>query len=1336
MNPVTGVGGASPSDDSADQADSGVLQQVHNILPGGVLDVATAVTAASIVVATSSVVTTSTALTVSATTSTVATTSVGKGGSGGRSDKGKGPAPKRHAAGSVPTTTSVHPVPASANPELSVPTSSVTTAACTTTADLNFDVILNSLIETARTRRAAADAADARASSAAVAAVRAHNRADAIPDTDPNLTRARARASARGMDKYARDVAVRAAAAAASAAAADHVVAQARVFATGLVVVQDRVSDSTATALGVDFGTIIDSVVATARNCHAAADAADARANSAATSAALAAAALAASVIDTDSAAARRARASVINADRYARFTASVAASGAADAHAAAAAADHVVAQARAFAPGRVVAQDRVADSTDFDLASNTRDLDKYHARAADVRSAAPRAADARAAAAVADARAAAADHVVAQARAFAAYLSDSSVTTLGVDFGIIIDSVVATARNCHAAADAADARASYAAAAAARAAVIPDTDPDLARARDIDKYARDTSARAADARAAATAADHVVALAYAFAADHGVAQDRLADRSADSRVPITCRDFDIILDSVVTSALAFHDAARDANARANSAAAAVARSSAVAAVARSSARAAAPIPDTDNAARARRARPRARASARARFCARAADSEDRAADSLVPSPGPDSSLVPPGFVDSLGFVVSLEFSEVVSKLISAVSALAKDIIRYHIARTVSSILRNLSSSERSAWCLTNVKLYELKFLTRCFAEYSSKLLPTFINNLCGVRVWDSSSRSLVLLTGNRLADFWLSLDEAILKAIAGFFMPKWYELIGRSSASSGTVEGLSDLCGGDFVSACARAGTSSSSVSIFDSASEGMRARVASHDGGSLAGGDSVDLFGFEVPPEVEGMVKVLTSEVSALARRIYSSVVAVSVSHTLRELSFSEQCAWLIANMMSYRTSFMHRFFLEYCGGLCSEFICSLFRVVPGDASDSSLLPLTGDSLRGFWMSLSETVMNIVQDIFKAEWSLLTNQFSVLLGPGEESSSAVLCVGDFISARDKAGVSDLAASGMRVRGTARRRAVSHVTEVTSGSSVADVVSVAGGSCSVAAGDSSVVTIDVPPPPPPPPTTTTTTTSSSSLEPPSLFFTVEETGLSAGVVASEVLVVTEETVEDVIFIDDHSSLSEGELGGKLSSSLSEEEALVVEVSAPSLSETPVLIGEEEVEVSKVGLPMVGASVSDLGVLEGESSEGRVMPTTSASSVTSSSVIEVEGSSTIPRIVSSAGPVAPKKLFMKMYSAGMSSSSMSSGSIVSSGPLSSLPVATGIGSTLAATTGTASGGGDIGDRLAALLNRGLPPSPPPVSESAPTGGEASSSSRGSVRARRKRKRRN
>ncbi|WP_141663828.1 hypothetical protein [Candidatus Ichthyocystis sparus] len=1092
MNPVTGVGGASPSDDGADQADSGVLQQVHT--SGGGLDVATSVTAISTIAAASSVVTTSSVLAASATTSTVATTSVGKGSSGGRSDKGKGPAPKRYATGSVLTTTSVHSAPASANPELSVTTSSVTTAVHTTTADLDFNIILDSLIETARTRRAASDAADARASSAAAAAICARNRADAIPDTDPNLTRARAcaLASAHAMDRHALYTSASAADARTAAAAADLVVSRARAFAANLIAARDQGADSLVSGLGsADFDVILSSVVASARDCHADADVVAARASAAAAAADIA-----------NRAAADAVRARDVAVDCADPFT------------------------------------------TDADLGA--------------VRACARR------------------------------------------------------ARN---------------------------------RASAANSYSRSIAARAADARAAAAAADIVVAQARAFAACLVVAQDRAAD---DSRVPSPGLDSDPISNSSCT-----------------------------------------------------------------------ADVAGSSTSSLLP----DSSLMPTGFVDLFGFAVSLEFSEVVDKLISEICALAKNVIYYYITKTVLNVICNLSNSERRAWCLTNGKLYELKFVSKCFAEYSSKLLPTFINALCSVKVWDSSSRSLVLLTGNRLANFWASLDRAIFKAVVGFFMSKWYKLIGRFSAPSGSVEESYDLCGGDFVNACARAGTSSSSVSRFDLASEVMRARVASYDGGS------VDLFGFAVSPEVEGMVNVLISEVSVLARRTYSSVVAVPVSRVLRRLSFSEQCAWLITNMMLYKTSFAYRFFLDYCGGLCSEFICSLFRVIPGDDSDRRLLSLTGDSLRCFWISLSGTIMRVLQDIFLEEWSALTSQFSVLLGLGEESSSTVLCVGDFVSARDNTGVPVLAISAMSRSRVVARRDLSHFAEVASGSSVAAGVSVAGG---VSVSATSVID-------PPPPT---------SSESPPLFFTAEESGLSLDVVESEVLVITEGANDDVVFIDDHSSVSEGELGGRPSSSLSDEEALVVEVSTPSPSEMLVSAGEEEVEVSEVVLPIVGAA-ADLGVLEGESSERTVMPTTGASLVTSSSVVEVGGSSTtMPRIGSpalrigsSAGPVAPKKSFMSRYragvtsSSGMSSASMSSSSIVSSGPLSSVPVAmTGSVPPLATTTGTAPVEVDIGERLAALLNRGLPPSPPPASELAPTGGEASSSTRGSGRGGRKRKR--
>ncbi|WP_242645277.1 hypothetical protein, partial [Candidatus Ichthyocystis hellenicum] len=550
------------------------------------------------------------------------TTSVGKGSSGGRSDKGKGPASKRRAAASVLTTT--HPVPASTNPELSGPTSSVTTAVCTTIAHLNFDVILDSVIETARVRLAAADDADARASSAAAAAVSAHSHADSIPDTDPELTRARARAraSARAMDRHACDAAVRAADARAAAAAANLVVSHASAFAVSHAsafaadLAQDLVADSLVPGPGsADFNIVLDGVVANARDCHAAAVAAAARANSAA-------------------AAAARANSS---------------------------------ADAAARARDIAVAADSLTSDTDSDAA-----------------------------------------------------------------------------RVC-----------------ARRA---------RARARAAGSYFRALATLAATARDAAVAADVVVAQARAFAAGLVVAQDL-------------------------------------------------------------------------------------------------------AADSRVPSPGPDSSLIPPGFVDLFGFVVSLKFSDVVNDLISGVCTLAKDIISYYILRAVSNILRNLSVSERRAWCLTNGKFYELKFVARCFAGYSTELLPTFLNSLRSVRTWDSSSRSLVLLTGDRLADFWASLDKAIFKAITSFFMSRWCGLINRFSVMSGPEEGSSALCGGDFVNACARSDTSLPLVSRFDSASEGMRVRVASQDGGSLDGGDFVYLFGFEVPPRVEEMVNVLICEVSALA-------------------------------------------------------------------------------------------------------------------------------------------------------------------------------------------------------------------------------------------------------------------------------------------------------------------------------------------------------------------------------------------------------------------------------------------------------------------------------
>ncbi|WP_141663352.1 hypothetical protein [Candidatus Ichthyocystis sparus] len=553
---------------------------------------------------------------------------------------------------------------------------------------------------------------------------------------------------------------------------------------------------------------------------------------------------------------------------------------------------------------------------------------------------------------------------------------------------------------------------------------------------------------------------------------------------------------------------------------------------------------------------------------------------------SSTPSLLPDPSSLDPGFVgfvDLFGFGVLPELSEVVNRLISEVCAFAKRIYPHMVRAPVTDVLCKLSGSEQFAWCIDNMMFYETNLVARCFAAYYAKFLPEFIDPLCSVRAWDFSSRSLLPLMGNRLGDFWVSLDQAVLRAVGNFFTARWDSLIRHLSVPLGPGEGSSALCGGDFVNAYDKVGVPSLSVSRFGLITGGTRAQVVPHGGGSVADGHSVDLFGFKVPPEVSEMFNILICGVSALARRTYSSLVRVPMLDALSVLSSSEQHAWLVANVMLYKTAFMAKCFAEYCAEFRPVFIDSLFGVRAWDTPGSSFLSLTGERLRSFWMLLGRAIMEVVGDIFAAEWGKFTRPFFASLGPGEESSFTVLCGRDFVNARAKAGVPALAISGagsiMRAR---RARKVSHVAEEASGSSVA---------------------------------------SSSSV--------------------------------------------------------------------------------------------------------------------SASSITTA-VVEIEESSTITRRNPLSG-LGPKKSFMSRFSSGTSSSGVSSSSVLSSSivsavPLSSVSVGMSSISTLATTTDTGSGeGGDIGERLAALLNRDLPPSPPPASESTPAGGGASSSHRGGGKRKRKRK---
>uniref|UniRef100_UPI001584B61A hypothetical protein n=1 Tax=Candidatus Ichthyocystis hellenicum TaxID=1561003 RepID=UPI001584B61A len=805
-----------------------------------------------------------------------------------------------------------------------------------------------------------------------------------------------------------------------------------------------------------------------------------------------------------------------------------------------------------------------------------------------------------------------------------------------------------------------ATATAAVAARARARAAVpIPDTEPDPARARArVCAYVR-----AADSRARAAAAVAAAVADPAIDLDRAVAADRAVVNRARSRT--------------AARAVARARTAVDADPGSN------------------------PYIDPSL------ADVLARAAAATHTCAAtthtcATTTTTTVAGSSTTSLPSDSSLTPSILVDLCGFEISSELSEAVSRLISEILVSARNFYPNTIRVPVSHALRELSNPGlQRAWCLINMKLCETRFMAECVAEYCAKLLPGFISLLCSIRAGYCSGRSFSSLTGNMLSNFWAYLDQAIFKALRGFFVEKWAALTGHFSVPFffplDPEEGPSALCGGDFVGACARgAGTSLSSGSRFASIARGMAVQVAPHGGGGY-----VDLFGSEVLPEVREMVDALIREVSALARRIYSSVVRVQVLDAMSRLSYSEQCAWLVANMMLYKIGFVARCLAEYHDGLCPAFVCSLFSIRPGDVSGRSLLSLAGNDLRGFWLSLCNAITRAVEDIFVTDWEALTRRFSVLLEPGEESSSTVLCGRDFVNACNRAGVPPLAVSGSAsiMRGRVAQSAVSHIAAVASSSSA-----------SVAAGSSVA-------------------------------------GLLVSGAAPQASVVTEGSGDDdVTFVDNRSSVSERELGGRPSSSLSEGE-LVIDVSTPSRSEPLVLVRGEEVGLSMVGTTTTTTSSSSaLGVLgdrPSPSPSGRMVVLTTSGPFVVPASAEVGESPTIPRRGSSGGPSAPKKSFMSRHradvisSSGMSSSSMSSSSSVAAGSLSSASV--GVGSvssvtttTVAATAYTYSGSEDVGTRLAALMNRGLP-HPPPASESAPTVSEASSSGRVGGRGKRKRK---
>ncbi|WP_242641674.1 hypothetical protein, partial [Candidatus Ichthyocystis sparus] len=261
-----------------------------------------------------------------------------------------------------------------------------------------------------------------------------------------------------------------------------------------------------------------------------------------------------------------------------------------------------------------------------------------------------------------------------------------------------------------------------------------------------------------------------------------------------------------------------------------------------------------------------------------------------------------------------------------------------------------------------------------------------------------------------------------------------------------------------------------------------------------------------------------------------------------------------------------------------------------------------------------------------------------------------------------------------------------------------------------------------------------------------------------DELHAPAPIVASDIPPYLPPLAEELVEVSVVSALrgvGDDSLSPSSSPSIGPSSSPSIGTSSPSLSSSPSELGlDADVSSSSAesvsNREIVGSAteviVSESGVLVGEStpvcsSEQPIVPITASSSVSISSIGEP---STAVSSSSSGYVHGLKKAFAMRFKGPFEvsttsnvvaepSSSISMSSSVVSGTSSSAPVGVGSVPPVAAATDTIAE--DVGVRLAALLNRDLPPSPPPASGSMRGArGRLSSSHRGSAQRGRGRKR--
>ncbi|WP_092411389.1 hypothetical protein [Candidatus Ichthyocystis sparus] len=731
-----------------------------------------------------------------------------------------------------------------------------------------------------------------------------------------------------------------------------------------------------------------------------------------------------------------------------------------------------------------------------------------------------------------------------------------------------------------------------------------------------------------------------------------------------------------------------------------------------------------------------------------------------------------------------LGVTLSPESVRVIEGLFFKVNEFSRCIYSNTVrTQLLSSVSNKLTVTGYAIWYCTYRVMCEDIFVFKCLAEYHANHRPGFIRALPDIKILsDSPDRNIVPLVGDSLLGFLSKLDCAVLSKVKSVFKSDWDKAVSEvyvalreeslNAVSCKDLIGVLDTAG---IPSLAFTGLTrslhSSSQPLLHRSNHKLSPRARAQSKSQLSSvGDSagrfsfdqcVDLLDVKLHPDSAEIIYKLFFNVRKSARIFLSMSMLNHILTTVSsKLSAVGKAIWCKTYKELHLSRFMYRSICMYHAKYRPDFIRDLgsVRVL----SSCRLVPLNGGELLGFLSRLDCAIHEIVDSVFNLWWDEVANRVFAELEA--ESLSNVNC-GDFITVLDVVGVPAVAfsisQSCVKVRAIAENRTSESsskcaVEATESGSSTIDlthssvtsfsqlqsqkesslpfvtdsvaVPTLSGDSFLAISGDVLVPTVDVS-------ASALGVGDELSVEPSS------ELEVAADILSSSASSVREDRVgltavdvapafwglgdRSLSLPSSPSILPSSSSSSSFSSSSPSESGLYADVSSSSPESLELF---REVALTTEGIASASSSLVGEST-HASSSEQLIVPITTSSSVSTA----IGESSTAASSSSSSYVHGPKKLLIMRFEGTFEASTTSN---VAAGPSYSAPVVVDNVPLVAAATDTTTG--DVGVRLAALLNRELPPLPPPASESSGSmrggRGRLSSSHRGSAQRGRGRKR--